>query len=44
MKGGLAKYVCSRCNIINDIVRDFRSGFVDVRRQPSKVRQTKNRP
>lgn len=36
IKGGLAKYVCSRCNIFDDIVRELLVGVVDAYRQPSQ--------
>lgn len=42
-KGGLARDVCSRCNIVNDIVRDLLGSVADVCRQPQEVRQNKNR-
>ena len=44
-KGGSVKNVCSRRNVLSDIVRDFLVGVVDVYRQPQQeVGQTKNRP
>ncbi|APS41916.1 hypothetical protein FOL01_1057 [Weissella jogaejeotgali] len=44
-KGGLARNVFSRCNVLSDIVCDFLVGVVDVYRQPQQeVRQIKNRP
>ena len=44
-KGGSARNVCSRRNVLSDIVRDFLVGVVDVYRQPQQeVGQTKNRP
>ena len=44
-KGGSARNVCSRCNVLSDIVRDFLVGAVDVYRQPQQeVGQNKNRP
>lgn len=43
-KGGSVKNVCSRRNVLSDIVRDLLVGVADIHRQsPQEVRQTKNR-